>query len=82
MVPSSGLANLVRCSVCWMVPFGCDLAFCVVWLRFRMLHRFLAYRPGEVPGCIGFWSMLLQGALVMVLPPACGKRRWDWFVGS
>ena len=29
-------------------PSGCDLAFCVVWFRFRMLRRFLAYRPGEV----------------------------------
>ena len=30
-------------------PSGCDPAFCVVWFRFRMLRRFLAYRPGEVP---------------------------------
>ena len=29
---------------------GCDPAFCVVWFRFRMLRRYLAYRPGEVPG--------------------------------
>ena len=29
-------------------PSGCDPAFCVVWFRFRMLRRFLAYRPGEV----------------------------------
>ena len=29
-------------------PTGCDPAFCVVWFRFRMLRRFLAYRPGEV----------------------------------
>ena len=27
---------------------GCDPAFCVVWFRFRMLRRYLAYRPGEV----------------------------------
>ena len=29
-------------------PAGCDPAFCVVWFRFRMLRRFLAYRPREV----------------------------------
>ena len=29
-------------------PRGCDPAFCVVWFRFRMLRRYLAYRPGEV----------------------------------
>ena len=29
-------------------PTGCDPAFCVVWFRFRMLRRYLAYRPGEV----------------------------------
>ena len=28
-------------------PSGCDPAFCVVWFRFRMLRRYLAYRPGE-----------------------------------
>ena len=29
-------------------PSGCDPAFCVVWFRFRMLRRYLAYRLGEV----------------------------------
>ena len=29
-------------------PSGCDPAFCVVWFRFRVLRRYLAYRPGEV----------------------------------
>ena len=29
-------------------PSGCDPAFCVVWFPFRMLRRYLAYRPGEV----------------------------------
>ena len=46
------LANVgaVQCSVCSMVRLGCDPAFCVVWFRFRMLRRYLAFRPGEVPG--------------------------------
>ena len=26
-------------------PSGCDPAYCVVWFRFRMLRRYLAYRP-------------------------------------
>ena len=29
-------------------PTGCDPAFCVVWFRFRMLRRSLAYWLGEV----------------------------------
>ena len=29
-------------------PSGWDPAFCVVWFRFRMLRRYLAYRLGEV----------------------------------
>ena len=49
---ASLLPILVRCSVCWMVrldgPTGCDPAFCVVYFQFRMLRRFLAYRPNEV----------------------------------
>ena len=31
-----------------MVLFGCDPACCVVWFRFRMVRRYLAYRPSEV----------------------------------
>ena len=30
-------------------PVGCDLAFCVVWFRFRQMRRYLAFRPEEVP---------------------------------
>ena len=26
-------------------PVGCDPAFCVVWFRFRLMRRYLAYRP-------------------------------------
>ena len=28
-------------------PDGCDLAYVVVWFRFRLLRRYLAFRPGE-----------------------------------
>ena len=50
-------------------PIGCDLAFCVVWFRFRLLRRFLAHRPGEVARaccCRVPWSWSSS--------PACGKR--------
>ena len=30
-------------------PTGCDLGFYVVWCRFRLLRRYLAYNPLEVP---------------------------------
>ena len=59
-------------------PAGCDPAFCVVWFRFRMLRRYLAYRPGEVfrvyrllersaEGCPGHGPvhLLLQSAAVI-----------------
>ena len=43
------LPILVRCLVSLLDgPPGCDPAFCVVWFRFRMLRRHLAFRPGEV----------------------------------
>ena len=30
-------------------PVGCDPAFCVVWFRFRLMRRYLAFRPEEIP---------------------------------
>ena len=52
------------CKVCWSSrqplahvgalmslldgPVGSDPAFCVVWFRFRLMRRYLAYRPEEV----------------------------------
>ena len=53
-------------------PSGCDPAFYVVWFRFRMLRRFLAYRV-RFPGFVGFQSMLLVGALVTVLQAMMGS---------
>ena len=64
-------------------PLGCDPAFCVVWFRFRMLRRFLAYRLGggsrvyrllesAAEGCPGHGlvHLLLQSAAVIGF-------RWD-----
>ena len=48
-------------------PSGCDPAFCVVWFRFRMLRRYLAYRPGRFLGFIVYWAVLLGAVLVTVL---------------
>ena len=46
------------CKVCWSNVgavlslldglVGCDPAFCVVWFRFRLMRRYLAYRHEEV----------------------------------
>ena len=49
-------------------PSGCDPAFCVVWFPFRMLRRFLPYRPGEV-------SRVSSMSRSWSCSPACGKRR-------
>ena len=54
-------------------PQGCDPAFCVVWFRFRMIRRYLAYRLSEVSrvyrlldsvaeGCPGHGSVLVDSA--------------------
>ena len=29
-------------------PQECDLTYCIVWCRFRMIRRYLVYRPEEV----------------------------------
>ena len=71
-------------------PSGCDPAFCVVWFRFRMLRRYLAYRPGEVfrvyrlleraaEGCPGHGPVhvLLQSAAVIGVRWDPGELAWD-----
>ena len=42
-------------------PPGCDPAFCVVWFRFRMPRRYLAYRPGEVPRVYQLLDSVAEG---------------------
>ena len=48
-------------------PPGCDPGFYVLWCRFRLLRRYLAFRPLEIPrlysllglvagGCLGSWA--------------------------
>ena len=36
-------------------PVGVDPALHIVWVRFRMMRRYLAYCPDENPGFSGCW---------------------------
>ena len=65
------------CKVCWSSrqplahvgavlslldgPVGCDPAFCVVWFRFRLMRRYLAYRPEEVSRVYRLLSVASDG---------------------
>ena len=42
-------------------PQLCDPAFCVVWFRFRMLRRYLACRPSEVPRVYRLLDSVAEG---------------------
>ena len=42
-------------------PTGCDPAFCVVWFRFRLLRRYLALWPAEVPRVYRLLTMVHGG---------------------
>ena len=42
-------------------PVGCDPAFCVVWFRFRLMRRYLAYRPEEVSRVYRLLSAASEG---------------------
>ena len=58
-------------------PSGCHPAFCVVRFRFRMLRRFLAYWPGEVPKVYRLLEHVADGCPghAWSCSPARGKRR-------
>ena len=63
-------------------PQGCDPAFCVVWFRFRMLRRYLAYRPGEVPRVYRLLDCVAEGHLghgpVHLLVDSAAEIRFQW----
>ena len=44
-------------------PSGCDPAYCVVWFRFRMLRRYLTYRPREVSRVYRLLGSAVEGCL-------------------
>ena len=48
-------------------PQGCDPAFCVVWFRFRMLHRYLAHRPCEVPRVYRLLDCVAEGCMALCI---------------
>ena len=69
--------------ICWLAhvgvrpslldgPPGCDPGFYVVWCSFRLLRRYLAYRPPEVTrfyrllGCVAAGPLALGPFTLMV----------------
>ena len=51
----------VLCIVCLMVLLVVTLLFCVVWFRFRLMRRYLAYRPDEVSRVYKLLSATSEG---------------------
>ena len=43
-------------------PVGVDLAYHVVWSRFRMMRRYLAYCPEEKPRIFRMLDLIARGA--------------------
>ena len=50
-------------------PVGVDLALRVVWAQFRMIRRYLAYWPLEVPRIFRIMDLIVHGALGHGLVP-------------
>ena len=42
-------------------PPGCDPGFYMVWCRFRLSRRYLAFRPGEVPRLLNPLGLVAAG---------------------
>ena len=63
-------------------PFGCDLAFCVVWFWFRMIRRYLAYRPSDVPRMYRLLDSVVEGCpghgLAHSLVESAAEIRFQW----
>ena len=64
-------------------PQECAPAFCVVWFRFLMLRRYLAYRPGQVGRVYRLLNSVTEGCpgqgpvhLLVASAPEVGFR-WD-----
>ena len=62
-------------------PQGCGPAYCVVWFQFRMLRRYLPYRPGEVArvyrlldSVAGVWS---GHGPVHLLVDSAAETQWN-----
>ena len=64
-------------------PVGVDLAYYIVWARFRMMSRYLACQPGEVPRIfrtLDLLAMVLMGVQCICCYPLL--RFWFAWVGS
>ena len=70
-------------------PVGCDPGFYVIWCRFRLLRRYLAYRPLEVPrlysllglvagGCPGHGPMHLLVESAGIIGFSCDPVNAGW----
>ena len=57
-------------------PTGCDPAFCVVWFRFRLFRRYLAWWPSQVGRAYGM--VLSIFTLLVLLRLALGGIFWLW----
>ena len=42
-------------------PPGCDPGFCVLWCRFRLLRKYLAFRPLEIPRLYSLLGLVAGG---------------------
>ena len=43
-------------------PTGCETAFCVVWIRFRLFRRYLALWPSQVGRAYRLLEMVTEGS--------------------
>ena len=64
-------------------PVGVDVTYHLVWATFRMVRRYLAYRPDEVPSIFRMLDLLARGAeghgpvhLLLASPAEIGFA-WD-----
>ena len=61
---------------------GCDPAFCVVWFRFRLLCRYLAFWPSHVPGVYRLLEMVGEGCpghgLLHLLSASAAEIGFRW----
>ena len=63
-------------------PTGCDPGFYVLWCRFRLLRRYLAYRPLEVTRLYSLLGLVADGCPghgpMHLLVESAGVIGFDW----
>ena len=67
-------------------PVGCDPAFCVVWFHFRLMRRYLAYRPEEVSRVYRLFAAAAEGCPghgpAHLLVESANEIGFSWCSGS